>query len=136
MHSAVEEIWYEGERLAANHARGHNLIHPEVAGGPPDVSNPKAFSVLQDSVWGDFLFVILFLFHQLQIAVWVSDLSDRWFSKPARYRQLPVYPSPGLARPAGSLITSVFRSHRTNARFLEKLIRSIVGNSGNKVCCT
>src|SRR5437667_12260969 len=35
------------------------------------------------------------------------------------------YSSPGLARPAGSLITSVFRSHRTNARFLEKLIRSI-----------
>ena len=35
-------------------------IHPEVAGGPRDVSNPKAFSVLQDSVWGDFLFVILF----------------------------------------------------------------------------
>ena len=60
MQSAVEEIWYEGEWLAANHARGHNLIHPEVAGGPPDVSNPKAFSVLQDSVWGDFLFVILF----------------------------------------------------------------------------
>ena len=60
MHSAVEEILYEGERLAANHARGHNLIHPEVAGGPHDVSNPKAFSVFQDSVWGDFLFVILF----------------------------------------------------------------------------
>ena len=80
MHSAVEEIWYEGEWLAANHARGHNLIHPEVAGGPPDVSNPKAFSVLQDSVWGDFLFVIsFFLFHQLEIAVWVSHLSDRWF---------------------------------------------------------
>ena len=32
MHSAVEEILYKGERLAANHARGHNLIHPEVAG--------------------------------------------------------------------------------------------------------
>ena len=29
--SAVEKILYEGERLAANHARGHNLIHPEVA---------------------------------------------------------------------------------------------------------
>src|SRR5438093_4527427 len=53
-------------------------------------------------------------------------------SKPARYRQLPVHPSPGLARPAGSLITGVFRSHRTNARFLEKLIRSIVANCGTK----
>ena len=51
---------YQAERLAANHARGHNLIHPEVAGGPRDVRNPKAFSVFQNSVWGDFLFVILF----------------------------------------------------------------------------
>jgi len=28
----LKRFWYEGERLAANHARGHNLIHPEVAG--------------------------------------------------------------------------------------------------------
>jgi len=78
MHSAVEEIWYEGEWLAAHHARGHNLIHPEVAGGPPDVSNPKAFSVLQDSVWGDFLFVISFfcsasLKSLFGSATWVID---------------------------------------------------------------
>ena len=80
MHSAVEEILYEGERLAANHARGHNLIHPEVAGGPRDVRNPKAFSVFQARFEETFLFVIsFFLFHQLEIAVWVSDLSDRWF---------------------------------------------------------
>ncbi len=136
MHSAVEEIWYEGERLAANHARGYNLIHPEVAGGPPDVSNPKAFSVLQDSVWGDFLFVILFFVPPASNRCLGQRLESSMVSKPARYRQLPVHPSPGLARPAGSLITSVFRAHRTNARFLEKLIRCIVANCGNKVCCT
>src|SRR5207249_11642415 len=44
------------------------------------------------------------LLHQLQLAVWVSDLSDRRFLSLAGYRQLPAHPSPGLARPAGSLI--------------------------------
>src|SRR5881397_4003230 len=136
MHSAVEEILYEGERLAANHARGHNLIHPEVAGDRTTRATQRPFPSFRTRFGETFYLLFFFLFHQLQIAVWVSDLSDRWSSKPARYRQLPVYPSPGLARPAGSLITSVFRSHRTNARFLEKLIRSIVANGGNKVCCT
>src|SRR5881397_3090002 len=79
MHSAVEEILYEGERLAANHARGHNLIHPEVAGDRTTRATQRPFPSFRTRFGETFYLLFLFLFHQLQIAVWVSDLSDRWF---------------------------------------------------------
>ena len=62
MHSAVEEIWYEGERLAANHARGHNLIHPEVAGGTARREQPKGLFRLAGLGLGRLSYLLFFFF--------------------------------------------------------------------------
>jgi len=49
------------------------------------------------------------LFHQLEIAVWVSDLSDRWFLSLLDIGSCQYTLALGWPRPAGSLIYERFQ---------------------------